>query len=689
MAGILQTLQDRKDYLRSLRESNPEAYTDVLKKGFEKSLSLLRPKETTENTEGNSKSLLSKVLGASNAHVDATERATEVARRNAEREHRGQEQQILAVSSVDRTIKLTSNSVVNGLQKILLELRKGFKSVRQSGGMGELGAGAAAAGAGKGKLAGLLKGNALPIIGGVLGAIYMGRTWTNDELTTEEKTKETTKFAGGTAGALLGGKAGAAIGSVVPGVGTVIGGAAGAGLGYLAGSFGTDKALGLASSAGDMLKNTAIGTAIGRGAAVAMSPFSEDARKSLVNDWRTNIQPGLQSVGTAIVESTTGLVTKFNDFTKGISDFKDQVRLSAGNLWGSAKAAAVKLSQIPAQAVESARQSYKNDGVAGAVKAAVRTTSEVTRSAYKEVESAQKVSSGILKGRWSEEEKLVIGSTSKTNPGGFRAGKALDAETKEKIVATAKKYGIAPDHMLAIAQMESGGNTNAVSPTGAAGLYQFTSGTAKQYGLTNRFDSGANIDAAARLYLDNKKALEKAGIAPTKDNMYIAHQQGAGGAIQIIRASQGNGEISEQVSKNIGLNVGGKEGSIHGYLAANSRALARASEIAGATNATDTATPGNILVSRPQISPTMTTAMTKQNLATSKSAQIPKVAKNIKPEVSKVEVTNPDQSKQAAAGVQKPQPTGKSRQSVVTTLSEIPPFFPDITLMNVMVGRYG
>jgi hypothetical protein len=56
-------------------------------------------------------------------------------------------------------------------------------------------------------------------------------------------------------------------------------------------------------------------------------------------------------------------------------------------------------------------------------------------------------------------------------------------------------------------QMESGGNPNAVSSTGAAGLFQLTKGTAKGYGLeeVDRYDPDKNIDAGMHTFADAMK----------------------------------------------------------------------------------------------------------------------------------------------------------------------------------------
>lgn len=59
------------------------------------------------------------------------------------------------------------------------------------------------------------------------------------------------------------------------------------------------------------------------------------------------------------------------------------------------------------------------------------------------------------------------------------------------------RYGLPAGLLSALAQQESGGNPNAVSRAGAAGLFQFMPATAREYGI-NAFDPAQSADAAAR-----------------------------------------------------------------------------------------------------------------------------------------------------------------------------------------------
>lgn len=112
---------------------------------------------------------------------------------------------------------------------------------------------------------------------------------------------------------------------------------------------------------------------------------------------------------------------------------------------------------------------------------------------------------------------------------------SIDSSVGGIIDAAAARYGIDPKEARAMAWIESRGDPNAVSPTGATGLFQFTQGTARDYGLADRKNPEANADAAMRLFRDNKEGLRKAlGREPTFGEVYLAHQQGLGGAVALL-----------------------------------------------------------------------------------------------------------------------------------------------------------
>lgn len=92
-------------------------------------------------------------------------------------------------------------------------------------------------------------------------------------------------------------------------------------------------------------------------------------------------------------------------------------------------------------------------------------------------------------------------------------------------------YGVSGSYLQRVHQIEG----NGTSGTGAQGPFQFIPSTAKQYGLKDPFNPAAAADAAARLAADNKAALSRMlGRAPTDPELYLAHQQGSGGAAALL-----------------------------------------------------------------------------------------------------------------------------------------------------------
>lgn len=98
------------------------------------------------------------------------------------------------------------------------------------------------------------------------------------------------------------------------------------------------------------------------------------------------------------------------------------------------------------------------------------------------------------------------------------------------------EFGLPPGYLAKTAQVESGMNPNARNPNSSAtGLFQFVRSTGQQYGLQNPLDPVASTDAAARLAADNKRILTQTlGREPTAGELYLAHQQGAGGAAKLL-----------------------------------------------------------------------------------------------------------------------------------------------------------
>jgi hypothetical protein len=133
------------------------------------------------------------------------------------------------------------------------------------------------------------------------------------------------------------------------------------------------------------------------------------------------------------------------------------------------------------------------------------------------------------------------------------AGKAAQNLAKDKDLAKAldeaakgSKYFSAAD-LRAIASIESSANRNTgANRFGYVGLFQMGSAAAKEagYKYSDLKDWQKNVAAGVR-YLDiNAGRLSKAGVSVTPLNVYLAHQQGAAGAVRILKAVE-NGTADE------------------------------------------------------------------------------------------------------------------------------------------------
>jgi len=128
-----------------------------------------------------------------------------------------------------------------------------------------------------------------------------------------------------------------------------------------------------------------------------------------------------------------------------------------------------------------------------------------------------------------------IGSVSASAGTGVRVV-VPPAQVRVSLSRAAQRHGVDETALMETARLESNFNPNAKNPNSSAGgILQFIDSTARQYGLADKFDLEQAADAGARLMKDNAAALTKAlGRAPTAGELYLAHQQGSGGAIKLL-----------------------------------------------------------------------------------------------------------------------------------------------------------
>lgn len=121
-----------------------------------------------------------------------------------------------------------------------------------------------------------------------------------------------------------------------------------------------------------------------------------------------------------------------------------------------------------------------------------------------------------------------------SDPARFSAAPSA-ARMEQMFQAAEQQYRLPAGYLAQTAQIESGGNPAAANPNSSArGLFQFIDSTARQYGV-DPMDPASSTDGAARLAADNAATLRQAlGREPTPGELYLAHQQGGGGAAKLL-----------------------------------------------------------------------------------------------------------------------------------------------------------
>lgn len=116
---------------------------------------------------------------------------------------------------------------------------------------------------------------------------------------------------------------------------------------------------------------------------------------------------------------------------------------------------------------------------------------------------------------------------------GLGAGNPIAAKIRERAAA----MGEDPETAVNIAVIESGLDPNADNPASSAqGVYQFVDRTWKAMGGGDKFDADLNIERGLTLMAQNRNGLRQTlGRDPDAWELYLAHQQGLGGARQLLR----------------------------------------------------------------------------------------------------------------------------------------------------------
>ena len=134
------------------------------------------------------------------------------------------------------------------------------------------------------------------------------------------------------------------------------------------------------------------------------------------------------------------------------------------------------------------------------------------------------------------------------------------ANEKELFASLESKYRLPQGYLERLYQIESSRGANLTNRNSTAkGPFQFTDRTAKAMGLQDPNDLAASADAAARLAVQNRTVLQQNGVEnPDGKMLYLAHQQGAGGALKLLQG--GEAPADKAVGEKAVTNNGGEKG---------------------------------------------------------------------------------------------------------------------------------
>lgn len=167
----------------------------------------------------------------------------------------------------------------------------------------------------------------------------------------------------------------------------------------------------------------------------------------------------------------------------------------------------------------------------GAVDQAIETATKLgdVETAAKLLTSKQVYGRSEASRGLSDEERVRQATTAPAAP----------SDIHGVITSAADRYGISHNYALRVAHIESRFDPNAINGgSRATGLFQFIPSTWRSYGQgQSARDPVANTDAMMRFTVANRDYLRRAwGREPTEGELYLAHQQGAGGAVKLLAA---------------------------------------------------------------------------------------------------------------------------------------------------------
>jgi hypothetical protein len=164
-------------------------------------------------------------------------------------------------------------------------------------------------------------------------------------------------------------------------------------------------------------------------------------------------------------------------------------------------------------------------------------------------------------------QDVVDATPSDRNLSNIKGYDQASPEVKRAIHNAAVNNGVDEFSLAQICAVETGGtfNPNSAyhrpgkppSANGAKGLFQFVGPTWRSYGGGDPFDPELNADRGAKYFATNRDALRKSlGRDPTVSEVYLAHNQGLGGATGVLKAvDSGNGNSQAKLTNPSGNEI--------------------------------------------------------------------------------------------------------------------------------------
>lgn len=153
-----------------------------------------------------------------------------------------------------------------------------------------------------------------------------------------------------------------------------------------------------------------------------------------------------------------------------------------------------------------------------------------------------------------EPQRLSTGGRARSGPPPARPPVPPE-QLREIFADLERRYDLPEGYLARVRAIESSDGTRLYNRrSGAAGPFQFIPRTARAMGLNDPYDEAAAAEAAARYAANNARALRRAGVEIDAPTLYLAHQQGATGAVSLL---QGNRPATEIVGRNAVLWNGG------------------------------------------------------------------------------------------------------------------------------------